>query len=90
MPEAIAKLSDPALVDQVCNGVVAAGAGRPTSWDDVAGQQVCAPLNVGLRCLTTATSIGITNCTNGLPPVPGAAYPGLTSPASKRFARTFL
>lgn len=25
---------------QVCNGVVAAGAGRTTSWDDVAGQQV--------------------------------------------------
>ena len=27
-------------VCQVCNGVVAAGAGRTTSWDDVAGQQV--------------------------------------------------
>ncbi len=40
MPEAITKLGDPVMVDQVCNGVVAAGTGRPTSWDDVAGQQV--------------------------------------------------
>lgn len=40
VPEAITKLGDPVMVDQVCNGVVAAGTGRPTSWDDVAGQQV--------------------------------------------------
>lgn len=25
---------------QVCNGVVAAGSGRQTQWDDIAGQEV--------------------------------------------------
>ena len=28
---------------QVCNGVVAAGTGRQTQWDDIAGQEVSLP-----------------------------------------------
>jgi hypothetical protein len=43
----------------VCNGVVAAGAGRSTSWDDVAGQQVD---NFGLEGSRLTSSSGCRRC----------------------------